>query len=272
MEKALADPGPYLTTLLVGTNLAIIGGTVAATRLAEDIVPGRGEIVATLVLSPLFLVFSEVLPKSYFLAHARSMCLQIVPPLEFLRHLFRPLVVFAGAPARMLGFSEPDRRQLITREELVLLTRLGPARARVSRAVGHILEKGIARHRSLASELMISRVDVVELPAASTVQEVSAVIQSTRFSRYPLENNGTWVGLVHVLDLIGSPGNEALQSVSHPLPSVAPSAGLEQILACMRDAGEHMVAVKDGGVFKGIITLDVVLDHLTAELDGESTP
>jgi putative hemolysin len=254
----------------VGTNLSIIGGTVAATRLAEDIYPGHGEIAATLVLSPLFLIFSEVLPKTYFLAHARSMCLQIVPPLEFLRHLFRPLVVVAGAPARMLGFSEPERRLPITREELVLLTRFGPARARVSRAVAHVLEKGIARHRSLAFELMIPKVAVVELPTVATIHEVRTIIRSARFSRYPLEKNGTWVGLVHVLDLIGSAGSETLQNLSHPLPAVEGSAGLEEILGRMRDAGEHMVAVKEHGDFQGIITLDDILDHLTAELDSEA--
>ena len=270
MEQAQADPGPYLTTLLVGTNIAIIGGTVAATRLAEGLYPGHGEITATLVMSPLFLIFSEVLPKSYFLAHARSLCLQIVPPLEFLRRVFRPLVVAAGAPARMLGFSEPERRLPITREELVLLTRFGPARARVSRAVAHVLENGIARHRSLASELMIPRVEVVDLPATATIHEVYATIRSSRFARYPLEKNGTWVGFVHVLDLIGSPGSETLQNLSHPLPAVEVSGGLEDILSRMRDAGEHMVAVEEGGDFQGIITLDDLLDHLTAEFDLEA--
>ncbi len=269
LEKAMADPGPYLSTLLVGTNLANVGGTVAAARLAEGLFPGKGDAVATAVMVPLFLVLSEILPKSYFLAHARSLCLRIFVPLAVLRRGLQPLIVLVGAPARLLGMTESEANLPITREELVLLARLGRKQTRLSGAVSHLLEKRVAAARPIASEIMIPAHKVAVLPYDITVEAALPMIEASGFTRYPLDRGGNWHGLVHVVDIVGSLAATPLELLAHPIPAVAGDAQLEDIIETMRTAGEHVVIVRESMRNVGLLTLDDVVRHFTSGLDPE---
>lgn len=268
LEKAMSNPGPYLSTLLVGTNLSIIGGTVVATRLAEQYFPGNGETVATVVMTPLFVVFSEILPKSYFLAYARTLCLWIAEPLFLFRLLFSPLIVLVSAPSRLIGFSGERHMLPVSREELILLARLGRKQARLSGAVSELLKRQIASTRPVAREIMRPVNEIVTLPRDATVENVTPTIEAQTFSRYPLVHKDRWCGLVHVIDIVGSPPSTELRRLAQPVPSVADSAPLETIIAIMRTAGEHMILVKEDGRVVGMLTLDDVVGRLTDGLES----
>jgi len=263
LESAMSNPGPYLSTLLVGTNLSIIGGTVVATRLAEYYYPGNGETVATLVMTPLFVVFSEILPKSYFLAYARTLCLWIAEPLFLFRWLFAPLIVLVSAPSKLIGFSGERHMLPVSREELILLARLGRKQTRLGGAVSELLKRQIASTRPVAREIMKPLNEIVTLPRDATVEQVIEVIKSRTFSRYPLVHKERWCGLVHVVDIVGSPWSTELRRLAHPIPSVTESAPLETIIAVMKKAGEHMVLVREEDRVVGMLTLDDVLRRLT---------
>jgi len=267
LEKAMLNPGPYLATLLVGTNLSIIGGTVVATRLAEHFSPGNGETVATIVMTPLFVIFSEILPKSYFLAYARRLCLWIAEPLFLFRWLFAPLIVLVSAPSKLIGFSGERHMLPVSREELILLARLGRKRTRLGGAVSELLKRQLASARPVAREIMKPIDEITALPRDATVEEVTPIIKTRIYSRYPLVHDDRWCGLVHVVDIVGSPGSTKLRRLVHPIPFVGDDAPLETIIAVMRKAGEHMILVHEADRVVGMLTLDDVVRRLTAGLE-----
>ncbi len=266
IEAALHTPGPYLTSLLVGTNLAVIGGTVAATRLLDRLAPGRGEFLASALMTPIFLVASEIIPKSYFLAHARSLCLMLGGFLEVMRRALAPLVFVVGAPARLLWGSMHSPTLPLTREELLLLARPGVSLARVSKAIGTLLERGIATRRSVATDVMIPREKVVSLDADAPVSLAFPIIRSTGFTHYPVRRGEEWVGCVHVFDLVDANPFVPLGDVAGTLPPIDHEAPLEQILELMREAALHALVVVRNGEQIGFVTLSALMRHLTEGL------
>ncbi|MCU0611541.1 MAG: CNNM domain-containing protein [Candidatus Eisenbacteria bacterium] len=270
MERALHHPEPYLTTLLVGTNLAVIGGTVAATRLANEFFPESGEMLATGILTPVFLLLSEIIPKSYFLTHARAVCIPMGGPLEALRTLLRPFAVVVGAPARLLSRTAGRSALPSSREELVLLTRPGVSSVRLSHTISRLLERGIATARRVAGDVMIPRERVVTLPADFTLARALPVVRAAGVAHYPLERSGRWIGFVHVFDLLEIGSQASLSELASRLPEVDQDASLEEILDVMRDAAEHVACVVHERAQVGLITLEDVMRHLTQGL--EETP
>lgn len=270
MEEALGHPEPYLTSILVGNNLANIGCTVAATRLLELVYPGRGELLAILVLTPVLLLLGEILPKSYFLARARNLCVPLARPLGVLRTVFRPLAVVAGCPARLLHRTASGSTVLVSREELLLLVRPGVSSVRLSGTISRLLEGRIATTQRLAGEVMIPRERVVALPADVSLADAIATVRTTGLPLYPLERGGRWVGFVHVFDLLESSGAATLSKLASPLPEVDHEAGLERTLEAMKAAAEHVVAVIHGGVQVGIITMEDIVNHLTVGMEVPS--
>jgi len=267
MEKAFRQPESYLTTLLVGTNLAIIGGTVAATRLMDRFVPGHGELLATVILTPVFLLLSEILPKSYFLAHARELCVPLAGPLEVLRAALRPFTVVVGAPARLLTRSASRSAVPVSREELLLLARPGVSSVRLSPTISRVLEKRIATAHRVAGNVMTPRERVVTLPADRTLASVIPTVQATGLAHYPVEQGGRWIGFVHVFDLLESGSNARLSELASRLPEVDQDAGLEEILDTMREEAEHVVAVVHEESQVGLVTLEDLVRHLTVGLE-----
>ena len=64
LEKLLSTPEYFFSIVLVGTNLAVISCTAVATGLAVRLFGDSGALVATVVMTPLLLIFEEVIPKS----------------------------------------------------------------------------------------------------------------------------------------------------------------------------------------------------------------
>ena len=67
-ESLTADMERFVTMTLVASNAAVYGATVfctalVASRVRNDLV---AELVSTLILAPLLLIFAEVIPKSLF--------------------------------------------------------------------------------------------------------------------------------------------------------------------------------------------------------------
>lgn len=267
MEQALRRPEPYLSALLVGTNLAVVGGTVAATRLLERAVHGRGEVLATILLTPVFLVASEILPKSYFLAHSRTICVQLARPLAVVRALFGPIAAVVGAPARLLVRSASYSTVPASREELVLLARPGVSSVRVSPTIGRVLRQRVAAAHGVAAAVMVPKEQVIALPADLSCTEALPLVRDARLTHFPVEREGRWIGFIHILDLAECGARARLADLALPLPEVHRDAGLEEILDTMRESAEHVAAVVHEGRQLGLVTLNGVMRHLTMGLE-----
>ncbi|WP_049893544.1 DUF21 domain-containing protein [Halogranum rubrum] len=103
LEQLRANPHRLLVTLLVGNNLVNIAITSIVTLLvARFLPPGFTVVIATLSVSVLVLVFGEIVPKSYGLAHAQSWSLRVARPVSYVERALGPLVAVFDIVTRWL--------------------------------------------------------------------------------------------------------------------------------------------------------------------------
>ena len=275
LEKLLRTPEYFFSIVLVGTNLAVISCTAVATGLAVRLLGDSGGLVAVVVMTPLMLIFGEVIPKSAFLYHADQVSIKIAPVLRVMSIVLFPLVLPARLLARMmsrLAGAEDGKLDILgSREDLIFLYRRGKAggdlEEREKRMIDGVFSFGTRR----AGDLMIPMDSVVSFPVNASVDEVVEEANKHTYSRFPLisPNDGSIVGIISLFDLLGLDGGERLAAVMHKPLKVSEDESAESLLIRLKDEPLHFAVVTSGEKAKGIITLENILESIVGDISNE---
>ena len=96
----LRHPGPLVSTMLIGNNIALQLGTDTTMRSFNDWGVGHPmislEVLTTLVLFLPFFIFGEVLPKVLYRLHGEVLLVKTVPLIVFFRMVFYPIAWVVG--------------------------------------------------------------------------------------------------------------------------------------------------------------------------------
>jgi putative hemolysin len=277
-EKLLAKPERTLATTLVGTNIFIVLGVVLAATYAGELLhnhEGLGGVVATLVMTPLILIFAEAIPKAYFYRHADSIALRIGGLLRLFSYLFSPLVILSTSLSRRLMAMMGDRspkNPFVTREELRLLMwesgRLGVLEKHEQDMIHHIFQF----RETAVKSVMVPLVAVDAIEVGQRVASALKLIGDRGHSRLPIyeERIDNIIGHVSVGDLLERSPNTSLRKLMKPVLVVPETKSIADLLLDLKARGEHLAMVVDeyGGV-SGIVTLEDLMEEIVGEIEDE---
>ncbi len=275
LEKLLRTPEYFFSIVLVGTNLAVISCTAIATGLAVRLIGDSGGYAATLVMTPILLVFGEVIPKSAFLYHADQVSIMVAPVLRVMSIILFPLVLpatlLAKVISRFTGAGEGKLDMLDSREDLIFLYRRGKVEGDLEERDRQMIDGVFSFGTRRAHELMIPIEDVVSFPVNASVDEVIEEANKHTYSRFPLvsPNDGSIVGIISLFDLLGLDGGERLATVMHKPLTVSEDESAERLLLRMKDEPLHFAIVTSGEKAKGIITLENILESIVGDISNE---
>jgi len=273
VERFLESPERFFSVVLVGNNLVNIICTVVATALAISYFGDRGVLIATLVVTPLVLIFGEVVPKAVFLYHADRLSTVVAPYLRAMQYILWPVVMPVTGIARLITGRSPDEERkmnlIATREELIYLYSRGREPGDVEKRETDMIDRVFNFRVMRAGDLMIPMDRVKTFPVTSSVDEVRARADAASFSRYPLVSpeTGRVAGVISLFDLLGLDGGERLSSVMHrPFTSSADEPA-ERLLIRMKDDPLHFAVVMDrDGEALGIVTLEDILENIVGDI------
>src|SRR5438034_3985132 len=199
---------------MMGVTVAHI---VAASAMTWSLLPALGglaPVVVTLVLTPVMLVFGEIIPKAVARAWATSLILRLYRPLIWTSVVLMPFVAFAnlvvGLTLRLYGVRQADTRAFVSREELKALLLMEPGEAEVTTQEAELIDNIFDLGDTTVREVMVPLVEVAMLPDSASPQDAIALIQERGFSRLPVyrQRETNIVGIVAAMDLL-SRGAEA---------------------------------------------------------------
>jgi CBS domain containing-hemolysin-like protein len=277
-EKLLAKPERIVATTLVGTNLFIVLGVVMAAAYAGALLQnykGLGGLVATLVMTPIILIFSEAIPKAYFYWHADIITLRIGGVLRFFSFLFSPLVMVSTFLPRklvtLMGSKSP-KIPFVTRDELRFLMResgrLGVLEKHEQDMIHHIFKF----RETAVKSVMVPLVEVDAIEVSDKVADALKVIGEEGHSRLPIyeERIDNIIACVNVGDLLGRSSNTPIRKLMEPVLVVPETKSIADLLLDLKARGEHLAVVVDeyGGV-SGIVTLEDLFEEIVGEIEDE---
>lgn len=270
--RLLHRPERVLSTFLVGNTLCNVGGGALATTWAVERLHDEtaGSLLATLVMSALLLVGSEVAPKAYFRIRAESAVPRFLWFIRAAEVLFYPVV---WAVTGLLGWftGRSGRSAFVTREELRQLVREagGGLGIREQRMLQSVFDFG----RTIIREVMIPLPEVVSIPETASPADLLDILRRHRYTRVPVYRNrvDTIVGMVNVFTVLqDAEPSGSIASHVRPIHVVPETSRIQHVLVELQRRRETMaLVVNEFGTCIGIVTVEDIVEEIMGELADE---
>jgi len=231
----------------------------------------------TAALTPIMLVFGEIIPKAVAREWATELIRRTYRPLIWMSRLLTPFVVLAhtivGAVLRLVGGPRVDTRQFVSREELKALLQLEPGEAAVSTQEAEMIDKIFDLGDTTVREVMVPLVDVVMLADTAAVGDAIALIRQRGFSRLPVygQRETNVAGVVTSMDLLRRGGQaRTVAEIMRPPTFVPETKRIDDLLREMQKGRNPLAIVVDeyGGA-TGIVTLEDIVEQIVGEIQDE---
>jgi CBS domain containing-hemolysin-like protein len=275
--EAYRRPERILSTAKIGGPIAHVVAASAATFALLPVLGSTAPLIVTAALTPLMLVFGEIIPKAITREWATTLILWLYRPLTWAAVILMPFVAVSNAVVRALlravGAREPDSRHFVSREELKALLALEPGEADVTTQEAELIGKIFDLGDTTVREVMVPLVEVAMLPEDAPPEEAIRMIHQRGFSRIPIyrERETSVVGVVAAMDLL-SRGAEAsrLAELARQPYYVPESKRIDDLLREMQRHRIHLAVVVDEyGGSTGIVTLEDIVEEIVGEIQDE---
>lgn len=266
------NPNRLITMLLVGSNLMMVIGTTALTKAV-------GPAYASLIATPLFLIFGQIMPKSIARHFPTSLVFALYPLYRFFETLLAPLAIpVAWVSQRFVNFLNHGgnglRVLLTSLEDMRFLVDESHDQGTLDPEEHEMIHSVIDLQTQCAKEIMVPRIQVLALPETATRQELTRLFIESGQTRLPVyaETIDQVVGVVNVFDLIKDPYPEQqdIKRFIKPVLHVPDTMKLDDVLKAMRDARQSVAIVTDehGGT-DGLISVEDILEEIFGEIHDE---
>jgi putative hemolysin len=266
-----------IAAILITNTIAHTIGTAVAGATYANVFSAETLWIFTIVFTTAVLLFTEIIPKTLGVTHARRLAKPVAYGIHALAVALHPLVLLSGGISRSLrgGKDVP----VTSVEEIRLLAALGRTEGVVGAQTAGIID-GASRLRKLnAADVMLPRKQVVYLSANLSRQKVLEIMKQSGHSRFPFSTTDQLdqvSGVVLAKELflqLQENSEEAIDwsRLVHEPIVVPETAPLDLLLRTFKEARRHMAIVVDEyGDIQGIVTFEDVLEEIVGDIFDES--
>ncbi|HEY1352827.1 MAG TPA: hemolysin family protein [Ktedonobacteraceae bacterium] len=280
IEQILANPHVFLSTILIVNSVATIVASSLATLLALHFFQEWGDIIETVLLSLLVLIFCEVTPKTAAVQNPLRWARALIGPVRSATGLLRPLIWILGKITsgliRLLGGQVVRHGPFVTEEELRLLVTVGEEEGVLEEAETEMIHSIFEFADTPVREVMIPRIDIVALESSITLNEAVDQALEGGFSRIPIyeETIDNIIGVLYTKDMLRQlrEGHEAqlIRDLVRPAYFVPETKKLDDLLREIRQKRIHMVIVIDEyGSVSGLVTIEDLMEEIVGDIQDE---
>jgi len=277
VEAILQTPEKFFSTTLLGTNIAVVLSNAIATMLIIEYLGEQYQYITILIMTPLILIFGEIVPKTVYRYHAEQITRHLIYPLKAISVIFYPLVVILTSLTRLLmrlfGMGSAQFRPHATREDLENYLDMWNIRGYLRTAERKIIERIFDFSEIDVEDIMIPLVNIKTLEAEESIDNAIGLARKTGYSRIPVYEGEVYniIGIVHAFDLLtANEETQTLKDLMRPAPYVPSSAPIDELLKQLRTEGKSIAVVVDeyGGAV-GIVTIEDILEEVVGEIYDE---
>ncbi len=297
VKKFRENPDKFLATIQVGITLvgslaSALAGAYAVKNIKPllEIVPVKiisnsAEALSitfvVVILTYIFVVVGELIPKSIALANPEFMSLKTSKFIDFFSKsafIFVKILTkstnFLLKPFGLKAFSE---RGFISQEELKLLIEEGEEKGIFEPEERQLIHSAFDFSDIMVKEIMVPAPEIVTVSVYMTAEEIKHIIMEEQFSRYPAigKDLNDMRGILYAKDfynlLVKNPeGKIDIKKILKPPFFVPETMKINILLKEMQKKRVHMAIVVDEyGVITGLVTLEDILEELVGEIRDE---
>ncbi|HET6369472.1 MAG TPA: hemolysin family protein [Pseudomonadales bacterium] len=275
--EAFRRPERVLATCMMGVTIAHITASSVSTWALLPVLGSWSAVAVTAALTPIMLVFGEVMPKAVAREWATPLIRSLFRVIELSSWVLAPLTwganAVVGKALALFGRTPSSTRQFVSREELKLLLQMEPEEADVTVSEAEMIDKIFDLGQKTVREIMVPLVDVTALPATAHPDDAVRLISERGFSRIPLFTDRVFnlIGFVTAMDLLRRGAQVSdLRSIMRPATYAPETKRIDDLLREMQKGRIQLAVVVDeyGGAV-GIVTIEDILEQIVGEIEDE---
>jgi Mg2+/Co2+ transporter CorB len=275
VQAMLSKPEKLLSVVLIGNTFANIIASMAATLIGQELYGEIGVWVATILLTVVILVFSEMVPKTLAAIKPQQVAFVVSLPLSLLHTLMAPFVYLIGQITylilRIFGVSLDKARENLTTDELRIV--VNEADALLTSEHRGMLLSLLDLEQASVEDVMVPKSEIIGLDLSEPWHEVLAQLETAQHTRLPVfeDTIDQLIGMVHVRDVLNLVFHEGLDKESlikiADEPYYVPEATSlsVQILNFQKRKERSCFVVDEYGDLIGLVTLEDILEEIVGE-------
>jgi Mg2+/Co2+ transporter CorB len=284
VNRLLDQRERLIGALLLGNNAVNIAASALATGLLLAWFGTAGIAYATIVMTAVIVIFSEVMPKTAAFNAPDRLALLVARPMQLIVKVLAPILVaieyLVRVLFRLVGVNlEANQPILSPHEELRgavdLLAREGGVEKQDRDMFGGVLD---LRELDL-SDVMVHRTNMISMKVDEPAEDVVNAVIASPVTRIPFwqDNPQNIVGVLHVKDLLralhavdGDASKVDIRALLTPpwfVPDTRPVS--EQLKAFRRRKTPFALVVDEYGEVEGLVTLEDILEEIVGDITDE---
>ncbi|GAD04749.1 hemolysins and related proteins containing CBS domains [Porphyromonas crevioricanis JCM 15906] len=279
LKQLLSNPEELLACILIGNNIVNVAVVMLSTYAVNNIFdfsrsPMAGFILQTIALTLVLLLFGEIIPKVYAQRSPLDFSRFSAPKMRIVRKILNPISwLLVRSTAKLVDARKGRPQHDLSVDDLSKAVQLTTGSAAVEEKA--MISEIIKFYSKTASEVMVPRIDMVDIDISWDFEKMLEFAVSSGYSRIPVyeESEDNIKGIIYLKDLIPHRQKDASfawQNLMRPAYFVPENKRIDDLLEELRANKVHMsIVVDEFGGTSGIITMEDILEEIVGEITDE---
>lgn len=269
-----------LTTILIGNNLVNIANTTICAYLFSlwIVNPTLANLLNTLIVTIVVLIFGEILPKSFAKLNPEKTVLKLAPIMLFVSKILYPISYFffllqstCLKKVKKIENSTPT----VTEDELESIIDTMHEEGVINGEDADLIQGVLDLGDRIAYDIMTPRVDVTAIKIDDDSKHILEVFFDTMYSRLPVYDKDIdhIIGILNQKDyfatILKNEFTDLKSIMTEPL-FINENMKVDDIIRKMQKTKKHMAIVLDehGGT-SGIVSMEDAIEEMIGEIYDE---
>ncbi|MDC3146821.1 CNNM domain-containing protein, partial [Alphaproteobacteria bacterium] len=271
----------FITGILLANNLFNILATALMTELLVSEFGGLGVTVATIFMTLMIVIFSEVTPKIFAINKPMTFALRVSKFFYFYTKLIKPIVnlinKISNKLIRIIGLNLNADQSKIIEEEFEGAVQLQKQYSKDGEYEADYMSNILELKKLKVDELMTHRNEILYINLDDPYKQNLKIISTSAYTRIPVikGNFNNLIGIFDIRDLLKDSSmeesNESIErNTSQPVYIPQNKLAMKQLID-FKSSREHMVLIVDEyGEIQGLITLEDIIEEIIGEIFDET--
>ena len=280
LQFIVDDKSRFLTSMLVGNTIALLAADSLATYLALSLGIPSGAIGSTIVMSAVFLLFGEILPKTAATGDSERWALRLAAPIRYVSYIVTPVArlfeIATNLFLRLFGIKH-THGAYVTEEDIRALVNVGAEQNVIEEQERELIHSVMEFGDTIVREVMKPRPEMVAVSIEDSPRRILDVVIAEGYSKLPVyqESKDDIVGVIHDRELLVALANGTLahanvRALMRNAVHVPETKKIADLLREMqRDKFSLAIVVDEYGGTAGLVTMEDLLEEIVGEIRDE---
>ncbi len=282
IDRLLMHPKQLIITILMGNDLVNIAASVVATYLFISILGEHGKWATIVIMTPLTLLFAEVIPKTFSVAHNERVAPFVSGPLYLFSKLIIPLRWIFNESANLIikfsGFEKQKPPSAIMEDDFRDMVDLSHKEGELKKIEKELIHNVFEFSDTHLFEVMTPVEKIFCLTEDMDIDTILKHIKKTPFSRIPVckETADKITGILYVKDLLKvkikkiSGQTKLLPKICRKPFFIPETKMVDELFYILKQKHTHIaICLNDQGMVSGLVTMEDLLEELFGEIYDE---